>query len=115
MISNLSNIVARYLLRERIIEEKNLPVYSYGFEIIISTVIGVVLILLIGVFTSSLFTAAILYCLFIGLRFFTGGYHADTHFRCKLTLVSCYLLLLVIGKGLEPIYTTFLNMGIQVF
>ncbi len=115
MISNLSNIVARYLLRERIIEEKNLPVYSYGFEIIISTVIGVVLILLIGVFTSSLFTAAIFCCLFIGLRFFTGGYHADTHFHCKLTLVSCYLLLLVIGRGLEPIYTTFLNMGIQVF
>ena len=87
MISNLSNIVARYLLREKIIEEKNMPVYSYGFEIIISTVIGVVLILLIGVFTSSLFTAAIFYCLFIGLRFFTGGYHADTHFRCKLPLL----------------------------
>lgn len=115
MISNLSNIVARYLLRERIIEEKNLPVYSYGFEIIISTMVGVVLVLLIGLLTSSLVDAIFFYCLFVGLRFFTGGYHADTHLRCKLTLVLCYLLMLVMERALEPIYTPFLNMGIQIF
>ena len=115
MISNLSNMIARYLLQEKIIEEHNLPVYTYGLEIIISTMVGVVLILLIGLLTSSLVDAIIFYCLFIVLRFFTGGYHADTHFRCKLTLVLCYLLMLVMERALEPIYTPFLNMGIQIF
>lgn len=96
MISNLSNIVARYLLREKIIEEKNLPVYSYGFEIIISTVIGVVLILLIGVFTSSLFTAAIFYCLFIGLRFFYR--RISCRYTLSLQIDLGFLLSALIGN-----------------
>lgn len=40
------------------------------------------------------------YCLFVGVRFFTGGYHADTHFKCKLTLLTCCLSVLIASKYL---------------
>lgn len=43
------------------------------------------------------------YLVFIGVRLFTGGYHADTHFKCKLTLVICSLFVLLSSNQYEAL------------
>ena len=91
MIHLLSMSIADYLFHRKIITIDKYPVYQYGLEMIISTILGVVLVLLCGVLTGSILHAIIFYLLFVTLRMFTGGYHADTHFMCKLVLCGSFL------------------------
>ena len=91
MIHLLSMSIADYLFHRKIITIDKYPVYQYGLEMIISTILGVVLVLLCGVLTGSFLHSIIFYLLFVTLRMFTGGYHADTHFMCKLVLCGSFL------------------------
>lgn len=100
MISFLSNFIALSLYKNNIIDKEKIEVCQYGFEIIVSTIIGFLLVLTSGIILREITEAILFYCLFVGVRFFTGGYHADTHFKCKLTLLICCLSVLVASKYL---------------
>lgn len=92
MIHRLSLEIADYLFYRKIISIDKYDVYSYGLEMIISTVIGVILILICGILTNSFFYAIVFYGLFVILRMYTGGYHANSHITCKLTLCCSFLI-----------------------
>lgn len=100
MISFLSNSIALFLYKKKVIDDEELTVCQYGFEIIISTIIGFLLVLLSGIILDETIEALLFYVLFIGVRLFTGGYHATTHFKCKITLLICCLSVLIASKYL---------------
>lgn len=53
MISFLSKGMALFLLKNKVIDDETCEVCQYGFEIIVSTIIGFVLVMLIGLFFSE--------------------------------------------------------------
>lgn len=98
MISNLSKVIARFLCKKRIIDETKIEIYQYGYEIILSTIIGFMLILIIGFISKCFFESLIFYFTFVFVRSFTGGYHANSHVKCKLTLILCCILVLYLSS-----------------
>ncbi len=103
MISKLSKLIALFLYKEQIIDEEKTPVCEYGFELIISTMIGFILVIIVGLIMNTVTHALFFYLVFISVRLFTGGYHADTHFKCKLTLVICCLFVLFSSNQYEAL------------
>ena len=65
--------------------------YRYGIEITISSMLNVVLVLLMGALTGHLLESVIYLAVFIAVRVITGGYHADTYFRCNLLMCSTFI------------------------
>ena len=59
--------------------------YRYGIEITISSMLNIVLVLLMGALTGHLLESVIY------LAVITGGYHADTYFRCNLLMCSTFI------------------------
>ena len=57
MISFLSKGMALFLLKNKVIDDETCEVCQYGFEIIVSTIIGFVLVMLIGLFFSDVYAA----------------------------------------------------------
>ena len=98
MISFLSNFIAHYLFKNQIIEKEKIPVCQYGFEIIVSTFMGFLIVSVIGIVLNEFAESLLFYFLFVIVRMFTGGYHAETHFKCKLTLSVCCLSVLILSK-----------------
>ncbi|WP_369682941.1 accessory gene regulator ArgB-like protein [Ruminococcus flavefaciens] len=92
MIHRLSLELADYLFYKKIITMEKYEVYSYGLEMLISAVIGALLILACGILTNSLVRSIIFYVLFVFIRMYTGGYHADSHLVCKATLLCSFIL-----------------------
>lgn len=88
MLSTLSKIIALFLYRKKVIDIKTIPVCKYGFEILISTFMGFLLVCISGIIFNEFLSAMMFYALFVIVRFFTGGYHADTHFKCKGNIVD---------------------------
>lgn len=98
MIEVLSKKVVDYLIRSETITDTvdDREFYQYGVEITISSILGLLLVFVIGSVTSNVFECAVFLSTFVPIRQLTGGYHADTYFKCNFTLcIICAALLLV--------------------
>ena len=73
------------MCRKNIIENEDIEIYKYGFETICSTIIGFVITLAIGMIFRMFFLSVANYAIFVTIRQFTGGYHANSYFKCNLT------------------------------
>lgn len=71
-----------------------LDVYIYGFELLVSSVIETISLLLIGLLTGKLIDTIIFIISFSSIRVFSGGYHANSYLKCFIVTVAYYLLVL---------------------
>lgn len=95
MISKISTLISNQLVKHKIIYEDAQDVYKYGVEITISSLIGFIIVVLVGIIFKALLQAMIFYVIFVALRSMTGGFHATTYLRCNIifSLVSMFTIL----------------------
>ena len=86
----LSTAFAKHLLNKNIIKEEMFEVYVYGAELFLSFVITNAILIAFGILINQLAATLIHLLIFIALRRFTGGYHATTYLKCKITMVAIY-------------------------
>lgn len=84
MISALANKVADFIYSSSGLSEDDRSIIAYGYEIIISTAITFGLLIITGLVFNKLLEIAVFFPCFYFLRQRTGGYHADTYFKCNL-------------------------------
>ena len=92
MIDKLSESAAVYFLKNDIIEEKDTDVYIYGLKLIISSLLGVSIILFSGIILERFMDSIIFLICFMLLRQYSGGYHANSYFKCNLYFISIFLM-----------------------
>lgn len=105
IISFLSNKIVKQLYSKGIIQEDQKPIYVYGFEIVISGLIGLSLILIISLVTGCLAEGLIFYVIFILTRTYTGGYHANSYLKCNIVFSCVCSAVLFLSKLLVPVYS----------
>lgn len=109
IITRLSKKIASIFVLNSIIKKEDKEVYEYSFELLLSTILNLVAIIVIAILTKRILEATFFVLGFIPLRALAGGYHADTHFRCLLILLfifSLFLLSLVFLPGKFFLVTT---------
>lgn len=103
MIAKLSRIIADFFIRQKVVPEEQREVYEYGFELSISSVIGILIVLAIGLISGRFWESVVFYIVFCFTRLFTGGYHASTYLRCKLSFAGALLAVLAADWLLKEI------------
>lgn len=107
MIAKLSQIIADFFIRQKVVPEEQREIYEYGFELSISSVIGILLVLAIGLVSGRFWESVVFYIVFCFTRLFTGGYHAPNHLLCKVTFVGALLAVLAADwllRGIKDYY-----------
>lgn len=107
MIAKLSRIIADFFIRQKVVPEEQREVYEYGFELSISSVIGILIVLAIGLVSNRFWESVVFYTVFCFTRLFTGGFHASTYLRCKITFAGVLVAVLAADwllKGIESYY-----------
>ncbi len=87
MINSIATRIADYICRKTDPSDDrsdNHEIYVYGFEIIISSAVAFGIVFLIGLLTHKLPELIVFFLCFYLIRQRTGGYHADTYFKCNL-------------------------------
>ena len=102
MIHTLSRYITNYLIKHKIIDQET-EIYEYGFELMISTWIGTILVLIIGGFTNHFLDAIIYECVFRFTRIYTGVYHCKTYTRCILSYVCFFIIFIFLFPYLNTI------------
>ncbi len=91
MISKLAKGIAHFFVINNIAEKSKEVIYAYGMELLISDILNTLIVLLIALISHTLPAVIVFITVFMGLRRFVGGYHANSHLSCMTTLVAVML------------------------
>lgn len=116
MITSLAQIITGCLVRNKIIDNTKLDIYIYGFEIMISNIICFGIGLLIGAAFSGFLECVVFLAVFVLLRRYCGGYHAETYLVCDTIFTANVLLVMTILKVMSvyPIYVHFIIAVVSI-
>lgn len=103
LISAVAKNIANYLLSNNSILFDEFDIYAYGFEILISSCISILTGLLISIAFSKIGEYIIFLIVFVTLRMFCGGFHADTYLKCNVIFVLNILCLMFIFEFIDYI------------
>lgn len=97
MLEITAKKIAEYLVKRGEISNNDYEVeyYRYGIEVALSSLLNLAIIIIIGIISMHIIESLIFLIVFIFVRQVTGGYHADTYFKCNLYLCLSFVLLLI--------------------
>jgi len=81
----INSSVDRWIKNE-IIKPEEKPVYIYGLDVFVSTIINILVIQITAAFLGLFWESAVFLTVIIPMQCVCGGYHADTHLRCFLIM-----------------------------
>lgn len=94
MEKKIAEYCAKKTLGMSAYENTSLSILTYGFELVISSAIGVVLMIIISCFAHNYFAWFFFLLGFAPLRTTAGGYHATTHLHCYLVSTLTFAICL---------------------
>jgi accessory gene regulator B len=95
-----AGMIAHYLIKNETIDKDQEDIYVYGYEIILSSITSLSLIIILGVLLHQIPNAIIFYIVFVITRLYSGGYHASSYLKCNTLFVVIFLCTLAISKFL---------------
>lgn len=114
MITALAQYIAGCLLRNDIIDGEKLDIYIYGFEVMISSISGFVIALLLGLAFSQILECIVFLLIFVSMRSYCGGYHADTYLKCNSIFAATITAVMLLVK-MVPQYPVYVHFLVGVF
>ena len=82
-------------------DKEQFEILQYGIEVILSTLTGIISVLILSIFINSVIESIIFLVIFAVLRTYTGGYHAKNHLSCILILNVNIMIGIAFSKLLE--------------
>lgn len=117
-MEHLSEYIANFYLKKRIIDEDEKNVYKYAANLILNEILTFLIVLLIAtVFFKTIYAFEFLvtFCL---TRIYCGGFHANSVFVCRSTMiVTCILTIKIsslITKLNFEIYLAIIILGLLI-
>lgn len=108
MTRKMAYNISLFLCRNESIEEEDIDIYTYGFEVLIDSVLETALLLIVGMMLNLLLETVVFICAFGFLRKFTGGYHASSKALCVImSTITC-----VINVVISDVMSKFTNFTI---
>ncbi len=101
MLDKISKLILKFIVTYNAIDandENMMAFYKYGIELTLSSIINIFMILFLSMICDTWLEGIVFLAIFIPIRQFTGGYHADTYFRCNVVFSFCYLITLLATK-----------------
>ena len=101
MLHSLSENIADFLLSKKCFDEESKCVYVYGTELILSSLIGILTVLILSIIFNCFVKGLLFYISFYTLRSYAGGLHCNTHLKCNLTFIAVFLICIFSDKFLQ--------------
>lgn len=105
MISRISSRIVKALIENNIIKTEENEIYQFGIEMVISTTIVILIVLSCGIIFRDLISSIVFFIIFAFIRSSSGGYHADTYFKCNIIYAINLIIVLFWIKFAPPYYS----------
>lgn len=105
MIKKMAGHLSGALASRGIFPVEDTAVYTYGLELVIASVSGVILVIAISLVFSQPLAWFFFLLAFIPMRVTAGGYHAKTHLLCNVVFGVAYAAFMLIPAFLSDMIT----------
>lgn len=102
MLNKIATKITKTMLAHKIIAEDMFDIYVYGFELLLSFLFNTTIIMVSGILLSRILQTLLFLLIFVLLRSFTGGYHANTYSVCTLVTFLIYGGILLFSELFTP-------------
>lgn len=92
MIQKMVDRIVDRQVKNKSIEQEDINIYKYGYFLLIEVLINLIISLMIGVVFRDIKTVVLFLVLYIPLRTYSGGWHADKLWKC--TVISNLILVI---------------------
>lgn len=93
-LSTVSNQIALYLGKNLASDQGKMEIYAYGMEILLGAAIKLLIVLALAWIIDVLNTTLIVLVTYAALRWFGGGAHMSTYFKCLILGTT-----IIVGMG----------------
>ena len=116
----LSQKLVRLFCEQKVVDESKADAYVYGYELLISSVVSVLLVILVSAVCGDVRYSLSFLIGFIPQRIYIGGYHATSHTRCYLAFTGLSLICILLSNAIAAnhlfrILTTAALLVISIF
>lgn len=91
MITKIANKLTIFLCNREIISREDIPIYIYGYEAILASMVNFILIVTLGIIFHQGWQSIVFFVVFALTRVYSGGYHAQSYLKCNLILALVYI------------------------
>ena len=102
MLNRTATGLAKRLMLHGVITNEVFDIYVYGFELLLSFLFSTTIIVIAGCIMNKILETIAFLVVFILLRSFSGGYHADTYAKCSVITLSIY--------GMVVLFSTYIHV-----
>lgn len=82
MLDTCINNIASFLLRNNAISKDEMEIHIYGIRKIVGILLTVIITMFLSIIMDKVFATVLFLFFFIGIRSYTGGYHAKSQMKC---------------------------------
>lgn len=115
MINYLAKKITNYYIKKNSIQEEEREAYEYCFDIMLSTLLNLLAIIIISVATRLYIEGTVFCIVFMTLRGIGGGYHANTHFLCFMTIMIVFAIYVIMLKLLSVSILFYISIVFLIF
>lgn len=108
-MNRTARMIVNFMIKQNAISSnpEYVDFYTYGVEITISSILNIVLVVMIGLLIHAFLESLIFLLVFISVRTFIGGYHADSYFRCNLLMCTSFIMIFFLSNILCKMLSLF--------
>ena len=117
MLNKLAAKISSKMLQRGVISGDMFDIYVYGFELVLSFLFSVAVMLFVGIVTNRILHTILFLLVFITLRSFTGGYHANTYGVCFMVTISVFIVTILLAEYINICwwyYLLLLSVGLPL-
>ncbi len=103
MVERLVEKIIKKLVDTNSISKDDIAIYRYGYIVLFEVLINVVIATLIGVISSDWLLIILFLGIYIPLRSFCGGWHADKIWKCTIYSNLIILIMIIINEYIGEI------------
>lgn len=98
MIRKLSENIAFYFVKNKVVDIDEQDLCRYGVEVLLCDIVDVIIVITIAFVFGKIFQALWYYVNFLILRSVTDGYHAKTFISCKVIMAVMMIMVLLFAS-----------------
>lgn len=104
MFHNLATDIVFLLIKNKVLDIEKRDIYVYGLEVILLNGSLLIVYLLLSLLSKEIITFFSYLMLFLPLRIFTGGYHAQNSEQCFVLSTVMYGITIAVTKFIPLLY-----------
>lgn len=98
MIQKNAKKMTFLLIEKKLISEEQKDMYQYSFELLISAIVNLFLVLFLGILFHSFLETIVFLFFFCSLKRYTGGFHMPNYESCIFFFGVLYTMLLTLNQ-----------------